>query len=131
MNKKLKAGIGIGGPSIIMVFVVLSLTTLGTLSLVTANSDWRLTQKTADAISKYYAADSEIEEILASVDASIHLGKPLGKTVFEVKVDDKQNMILSIEDLGNSYLVKSRKLINTTYWNYEEHQITYNDTIVE
>lgn len=45
MDKKLKMSVGIGGPSIIMIFVVLSLTTLSALSLMTANSDWKLTKE--------------------------------------------------------------------------------------
>lgn len=131
MNRNLKVGVGIGGPSIIMIFVVLSLTTLGALSLVTAKADWNLTKKTADSIATYYEADGEIEEILASIDASIQAGHPLEATTFYVKAGENQQMVLTLEDLGDSYIVKSRRLINRTYWNYEDYKTTFEDVLVD
>lgn len=131
MNRNLKVGIGIGGPSIIMIFVVLSLTTLGALSLVTAKSDWNLTKKTADSVSRYYAADGEIEEILASIDASVQAGHPLEANTFYVEAGENQQMVLTLKELGDSYIVMSRKLINTTYWDYEEYKTVFDDILVE
>lgn len=64
-------GIGIGGISILAVFVVLCLTTLATLSFVTAQADLRLAEKTAAAQQQYYAADAQAEHILADILADI------------------------------------------------------------
>lgn len=38
----------VGGPSVVMIFVMLCLTVLGVLSLASANSDLRLARRTAD-----------------------------------------------------------------------------------
>lgn len=62
-------GISVGSSSILVVFVVLCLTTFATLSLVSANADYNLSAKTADATKNYYAADCEAEEKLQAVDA--------------------------------------------------------------
>lgn len=131
MNRNLKVGIGIGGPSIIMIFVVLSLTTLGALSLVTAKSDWALTEKTADSVARYYAADGEVEELLASIDADLQAGHSLEANTFYVEAGENQQIVLTLEQLGDSYIIKSRKLVNTTYWDYEEYQTTFDDILVE
>lgn len=68
MKSKLRMGVSTGGPTIIVIFVILCLATLGTLSLVTANADLRLTEKTAAYATDYYRADSLCEEFLADVD---------------------------------------------------------------
>ncbi|MEA5002671.1 MAG: hypothetical protein VB081_04150 [Christensenella sp.] len=60
-------GIGIGGISILAVFVVLCLTTLATLSFTTAQADLRLAEKTAQAQQQYYAADTQAERMLAEI----------------------------------------------------------------
>jgi hypothetical protein len=64
-------GLNIGSASIIMLFAVLSLTVLAALSLLSANSQYALARRSADAVSDYYAADyaaSEIYEQIASGD---------------------------------------------------------------
>lgn len=57
--------VGIGAVSILAVFVLLSLTTLGALSLVSARADQRLSERTAQAATAYYQADGRAEERLA------------------------------------------------------------------
>ncbi len=71
MKNRIQMGIGAGGPTIIMIFVVLCLTTLGTLSLVTANADMKLTLKTAESIRAFYIADNLGEDFLAEVDSAL------------------------------------------------------------
>lgn len=69
MSGKHNTGINVGGSSILVIFVLLCLTTFATLSMVSANADYKLAQKTAEASVLYYQADAEAEEILAEVDA--------------------------------------------------------------
>lgn len=64
-EKKGRFGIGVGSLSILMVFVILCLTSFAALSLVSANADRRLSQKTADAVAEYYILDRSGEETLA------------------------------------------------------------------
>lgn len=67
-------GISVGSSSILAIFVVLCLTTFATLSLVSARADYKLTQKTAQATSEYYAADLKAEELLQELHKA--LGEP-------------------------------------------------------
>ncbi len=64
---KERIGIGIGGVSILAIFVVLSLTALAALSFVTAQADLRLAEKTAAAQEQYYAADAAAEQQVADI----------------------------------------------------------------
>ena len=49
--KKTQTGfpVGLGIPTILMIFIILCLTSLGVLSLTSANSDSKLTDKTGGA----------------------------------------------------------------------------------
>ncbi|AFM00076.1 hypothetical protein Desde_1673 [Desulfitobacterium dehalogenans ATCC 51507] len=131
MDKKLKMGVGIGGPSIIMIFVALCLTTLGALSLMTANADWKLTQKAADALTEYYAADNEVEEILASVDADLKAGHPLENDSFVIPISDRQNLAVELKSEGTRYTVLSRKIMPASQWDYDQFKTEFDDSITE
>ena len=131
MDKKLNMSIGIGGPSIIMIFVVLCLTTLAALSLMTANADWKLTLKTAEAITDYYVADNEAEEILASADTSLKAGHSLETDTFVIPVSDHQNLIMTLNSEGTKYTVLSRKLVPYMQWDYDRYKTEFSDTITD
>ncbi len=66
-KEKRSFGLSIGSSSILMVFVVLCLTTFATLSLVSANADYKLSRKTADAAAAYYALDTAGERMLSDL----------------------------------------------------------------
>jgi len=55
----------IGGTSLLVVFAVLCLTVFALLSLTTVQADVRLAEASARAVSDYYAADVNAQEILA------------------------------------------------------------------
>ncbi len=74
MGNKAGVGIGIGGISMLAIFVVLCMTTLAVLSLVSARADMALTEKTALASSQYYEADAKVEEKLAALLATVESG---------------------------------------------------------
>lgn len=69
MNKGF--GINVGSSSILMIFVLLCLVTFSTLSLVSANADYKLTAKTVESVSGYYEADAKAELLLASIDEKL------------------------------------------------------------
>lgn len=66
-KEKRSFGLSIGSSSILMVFVVLCLTTFATLSLVSANADYKLSRKTADAAAAYLALDTAGERMLSDL----------------------------------------------------------------
>ena len=55
----------VGGASLLVVFAVLCLTVFALLSLSTVRADDRLSQASARAVSGYYAADCQAQELLA------------------------------------------------------------------
>jgi hypothetical protein len=73
LNTGKKGGIhlSIGGSSILVIFVILTLTTFATLSLVSANADFNLSRKTMSASTEYYTADSQAEEMLMQIDTTL------------------------------------------------------------
>jgi hypothetical protein len=60
--KKAGSAMGIGVTSLLTIMAVLLLTSFAVLSLLSAKSDLLLSNKAADAIAAYYAADGEAEE---------------------------------------------------------------------
>lgn len=55
----------VGGISLLVAFAVLCLTIFALLSLTTVRADVRLADASADAVTEYYAADCQAQEILA------------------------------------------------------------------
>lgn len=71
------SGISIGSSSLILIFVVLCMTVFSVLTLMSANAEKKLSDKSAQAVSDYYNADlaatmkiNEIAEALASSDSA-------------------------------------------------------------
>lgn len=59
----------VGGVSLLTAFAVLCLTVFALLSLATVRADGRLAEASARAISDYYAADCQAQEVLARLRA--------------------------------------------------------------
>ncbi|WP_027399646.1 hypothetical protein [Anaerovorax odorimutans] len=131
MSNKFKLSLGLGGPSIIMIFVILCLTALGTLSLLTANSDWKLTNKYEQFVTSYYKADNKVEEWLADVDYTLKTGEQPESDTFTASVSPYQKIVVKIKINGTKYEVISQKLITTNQWKYEEDQNEFNDIILD
>lgn len=63
--------VGIGASSILMIFIVLSLTTLGVLSFASARADLVLTQRRTAQMQAYYGADARAQALLARIDEAL------------------------------------------------------------
>ncbi len=68
MNNKKQSVISLGIVSLVTVFAVLLLTSFSILILSNSSQDNNLSQKTAQAITDYYSADSSAEVIISEVD---------------------------------------------------------------
>lgn len=66
MNQRINPGVG--AASILMIFVMLCVTVFGILSFSSARSDWKLTEKNADAVQRYYTADAQAQALLQELD---------------------------------------------------------------
>lgn len=71
MSNQRNKTIHIGFSTILMVFTMLCLVTFATLSLLTANADYRLSKKVAAKTEDYYEADLLAREYLLQIDESL------------------------------------------------------------
>lgn len=67
----MKSKVNIGSSSLILIFIILSLSVFGLLSLTSARSDLALAQKNAQAVQGYYEADMMGEQFVQMVDQAL------------------------------------------------------------
>ena len=72
MKKNKSSFINIGFSSIVMVFIMICLVTFATLSVLTAHSDYRLSQKMAEKTNAYYKADATARKMAENVDHTLY-----------------------------------------------------------
>lgn len=63
----------IGFSSILTIFITICFVTFAALSILTAHSDYKLTQKVADKTTAYYEADAQAKLLLADLDSNLVL----------------------------------------------------------
>ena len=83
MKQQKASFINIGFSSIVMVFIMICLVTFATLSVLTAHSDYRLSQKVADKTTAYYVADAVAREAMAAIDEKLYTIYCLASTADE------------------------------------------------
>lgn len=72
MKKNRASFINIGFSSIVMVLIMICLVTFATLSVLTAHSDYRLSQKMADKTTAYYEADAIARDMVEHIDRQLY-----------------------------------------------------------
>lgn len=82
----------LGGSSLLVVFAVLALTVFALLSLSTVRADARLGDAAAEAVSGYYDADCQAQEILARLRAG---EKPKNCGLSVKETEDPEQVIYS------------------------------------
>lgn len=68
MKNRFPSILNLGLSSIITIFIVLTLSIFASLALLTARSDYGLSQKTADRVTQVYDARNQGEELLKDID---------------------------------------------------------------
>ena len=68
MSKKSSVSLGPGASSLILIFVILSLSVLGMLSLMYGRNDLRLSVRSAEVIEEVYKLSEQAEERRAELD---------------------------------------------------------------
>ncbi len=66
-NKSVHSFMGIGAVSLAIVLVILTLTCFAVLAFISADSEYKLSEKGAQSVTRYYQADAEASEILSEV----------------------------------------------------------------
>ena len=80
MKKERISPPAVGGCSLLVIFAVLCLTVLALLSLSTVQAEKRMADAAAEAVTDYYAADLQAQEVFARLRA--------GETVSGVQVEE-------------------------------------------
>lgn len=71
MSKRKYPTFNIGSSSMLVVFIILCLVTFSVLSVASANSDWKYSEKIADRTTDYYEASNKAEELLSQIDSKL------------------------------------------------------------
>lgn len=69
--KTKRYGVNVGSSSILVVFVTVCLVSFAALSIVSANSDYKLTSKMAERSVNYYATCNQAYQSLAELDSTL------------------------------------------------------------
>lgn len=113
MKKRKMSFTSVGGSSILTIFAVLCFIIFALLSLSTAKANRVLAQKSVDAISHYYQADTQAEEILAQIrQGQVPEGveKDGNRYAYSCPVDDNQQLTIEVEYRDNEVrILKWRK----------------------
>lgn len=109
----------VGGSSLLVIFAVLCLTIFALLSLTTAQAGSRLSAQSAEAVSAYYEADCQAEEILARLRAG---ERPDGVTEaggicsYTCAISDTQALEVSVRLNGDNYTILRWQAVSTVDW---------------
>lgn len=117
-----KIGLNIGASSILVVFILLCLVTFATLSLVSANADYRLSKRVADHTGAYYDATASAREDLALRAAN---DRPADEPYDEVTpMSEKQQIhVTATLHPDHTYNIHSWTVENVGSWE-PDHSIT-------
>lgn len=97
MNKSSEYRVGVGASSILMIFIVLCLTTLGVLSFASARADLLLTQRRTQKVQGYYTSAAQADMLLAEIDAALLAAQRTPETFRE--------QVLALADLDERIVV--------------------------
>ena len=109
----------VGGSSLLVIFAVLCLTIFALLGLSTVQAGRRLSQASADAVSAYYRADTQAEEILARLRSG---EVPEGVTGFgdiysySCPISDTQTLVVEVQLTQDSYSILRWQALYTGEW---------------
>ena len=98
----------VGGSSLLVMFAVLCLTVFALLGLSTVQAGGRLSQTTAQAVSAYYQADCQAEEVFARLRSG---ELPAGVTrthdvySYTCPISDTQQLCVTLQKQGGDWAV--------------------------
>lgn len=114
----------VGGSSILTIFAVLCFIVFALLSLSTAKADSDLAERSVYAVSEYYEADAEAENILAELRKG-ELPEGVtdeggGKFSYACPIDDNQKLMVTVQLSGNSYKILRWQKEYTGEWKSDD-----------
>ena len=121
-NRQRPMGLNIGSASIIMLFAVLCLTVLAALSLLSANSQYALSERSAEVTRAYYAAEvkaAEIYDLVKNGDMTkVSTIENNGETLYNytVDIDEFQAITVLLAISGGETELRSWKIVDAGNW---------------
>ena len=123
MKKRKMSFTSVGGSSILTIFAVLCFIIFALLSLSTAKADYTLAEKSVNAVSNYYQADVQAEEILAQIRQG-HVPEGVVKKGnryrYACPVDKNQQLTVEVVFKDDSYRILKWRKEYTGEWKPEE-----------
>jgi len=113
----------LGGSSLLTIIGVLCLTTLALLSLATAHANVRLSERSAEAVGAYYAADSQAEALLAQLrDGQRPEGvkEEDGVLSYACPLSDGQILQVQVALKGTDYTVLQWQTVSLDRWQADD-----------
>lgn len=111
----------IGGSSLLIIFAVLCLTVFALLGLSTVHANKRLSDISIQAVSDYYAADTQAEQILAELRAGeFPEGVSREGDVFSYACPISQYQELQVEVRSSDWKILRWQAVSTTEWQADE-----------
>lgn len=113
----------VGGSSLLVIFAVLCLTVFALLALSTVQADGRLSQKMAQSVKEYYAADSDAEEIFARLRAGErpeYVTQNGDAYSYACPMSDTQRLCVKVCRDGEQWTVQCWQVQSTVDWENDE-----------
>lgn len=114
----------VGGSSILTIFAVLCFIVFALLSLSTAKADSGLAERSVEAVSRYYEADTEAESILANLRKG-ELPEGVtdeggGKFSYACPIDDNQKLQVTVQLSGSDFKILRWQKEYTGEWKTDD-----------
>lgn len=109
--------LNIGSASLLVVFLVLCLVIFAVLTLTSAQSDYRFSERLADRRTAYYTACNQAEEQIAALCADGTLSHLTEAYAFQVTINGRQALSVVLEPDGDGgFTVSSWQTVHTADW---------------
>ena len=119
----------VGGSSLMVIFIVLCLIVFALLGLSTVQADKRLQDISIEAVEKYYAADSQAEQILARLrGGEIPEGVTSRDGIYSYQCPMSQTQTLQVRVRASDWKVLTWKLVSTVEWEPEDSLTVWDGT---
>ena len=111
----------IGGSALLVIFAVLCLTVFALLGFTTVQANKRLADISVQAVSDYYQADSQAEEILARLrTGEIPEGVTEKESIYYFQCTISSTQALIVEVQADTWKILRWQAISTTQWQADE-----------
>ena len=121
----------VGGSSLMVIFSVLCVVIFALMSLTSATGDTRLNERSMEAVRGYFDADSEAEEILASLRQGIvPEGVRLEDGIYCYACPISETQVLQVEVMtdGTEYQILRWQAASAEEWTPDEHITVWDGT---